>query len=492
MRLYYGFLAAVVLCTCQHPPLPGINQVVYLDYEEAVAATARPPVCPDNNKLETIVPGKARVTFRKKPDDPIWRTSDIRYSEALGTMAGVRDHLLACPEIESLDLRVTTLGCSDGPDRWNFPFRLAGGDSYPNITSMKLEGYDFGQSDWSDASPWGYSYDQLKAWFTYHSGFEKWCSLARTLPIRRWYLTNLQLWLEAMDWSRLESLSLIGPVEGYFAQMATPHLRGLRSLDFRSSPEESRSAIEHIVLTLPSEATLSNLTWAGCWNSEILEQILDKHGRTLEELHLYSVEPWHGTDDVVFSNATQLAMIADKAPNIQKLSLSIDRNGTWPRDTLKALSQIKTLSSVNIWLELVTGCMKGEYSSPWSSNDLPCQNGSAFRSPKLNVGSATNAFKYLLKENNGGALRNVIFRIGDWERPWDGALFFPNWQYGKAGKIECSLFNHEGHRKGATEALCEDTVVWMDNHSWSIKEAEQYLHDDTTDFWDEKQGQDMS
>ncbi|KAJ9138196.1 hypothetical protein NKR23_g8623 [Pleurostoma richardsiae] len=58
-------------------------------------------------------------------------------------MTDVHSALVSCPNISTLDLRVTMLGCSESPDRWSFPFDLAGGEKYPALETLSLEGYDF-------------------------------------------------------------------------------------------------------------------------------------------------------------------------------------------------------------------------------------------------------------------------------------------------------------------------------------------------------------
>jgi hypothetical protein len=64
------------------------------------------------------------------------------------TMDIVHRALSNCPNITELDLRVTGLGCSEWPDRYNFPFQPAGGEKYPRLESLKLEGYQFGRRSW--------------------------------------------------------------------------------------------------------------------------------------------------------------------------------------------------------------------------------------------------------------------------------------------------------------------------------------------------------
>ncbi|KAK8035680.1 hypothetical protein PG993_010675 [Apiospora rasikravindrae] len=89
-------------------------------------------------------------------------------------MVAVHDRLLACRDtIEHLDLRAYLAGCTEWPGRWNLPFPLAGSNGsrgerqqddtsishyYPTLKPLKLEGYEFDQSDLADLQPMDQDY----------------------------------------------------------------------------------------------------------------------------------------------------------------------------------------------------------------------------------------------------------------------------------------------------------------------------------------------
>ncbi|KAK9772669.1 putative F-box domain protein [Seiridium cardinale] len=423
----------------------------------AALAAAREPTCPANNKIETTVPGSGY--------------------DALGTMKDVHEQLMACHNVKSLDLRVTLMGCSDWPDRWNFPFRLAGGDIHPNLTTLKLEGYEFSQSDWKDALPKGYSFNQLQMWINFY-GLQKWYPLWRDTAAERRYMTNMQLWLEAMDWTKLESLTLTNNVDQCFFELATPHLTGLKSLQIHSDTSEARSAALQVITALPAETILTNLTWADSWSPEGFSRIIERHGETLQHLELYSKGPWSRKEDLALT-ISQLGMIASKMPKLQHLSLSMNRNGSWPWDNLAALAHIKSLVSTNIWLELQEDRMHDQPAHGGTlSNHDQGKDGDRFRCPALNVTSATHLFTYLIKENKGGNLQSVNLYIGDWNRPWDGPIYDPSWLEGRRGKVECSIMNSQGLKKTNGDGFCIHTV----DEVAPGRLGDIYL-DDFTDDW---------
>ncbi|KAH8653586.1 hypothetical protein BX600DRAFT_515851 [Xylariales sp. PMI_506] len=396
----------------------------------------------------------------------------------LGKMSGLHEHLLSSPDVRSLDLRATLMGCSEWPDRWNLPFRLTGEDAgaYPPLTSLRLEGYEFNQSDWNDALPerrdaWGYlnwanSYVLRRLW-----------PLWRDVPVERREMTNLQLWLEAMDWSKLEDLALISGVEPHFAELATPHLVSLRSLEVRSGRRgTTHAAAGKLICELPAGADLVNLTWAGAWDPKALDPVLQRHGATLRRLEVYAKEPWRRNPEVAaVLTAAQIRAVGAGAPKLEHLTLTLDRNdGVWPWEVLEALAtELPELASADIWLELAADCMRDKPQSPYmrrgEQEGESCSRGAEFREPRLTAASAAEVFAFLRAKNSavgggdgdgGGKLQRVTFYIGDWSRPWDGPLYIPGWLEYRRGKVECSVTD------GGKE-VCEHVVSEEGGIQWA-------------------------
>jgi hypothetical protein len=133
-------------------------------------------------------------------------------------MVSIHDALSHCPNITSLDLRIQLSGCTEFPDRWNFPFSYDGEDTYPKLEKLRLEGYDF--SIVEDNRPPSQmplqSYNNADAWTSgsvewLRKGYLKPGLLAQVdsyppLPPAR---SNLDLWLAAMDWSEISGWLLM-------------------------------------------------------------------------------------------------------------------------------------------------------------------------------------------------------------------------------------------------------------------------------------------
>ncbi|KAK1962182.1 hypothetical protein LY78DRAFT_265244 [Colletotrichum sublineola] len=120
---------------------PTVRNVLFFSFLLcAVSASAPSFRCP--TYIDTVVPaGQDKHYGRREPGDPF-----------LATMRDVHDTLSRCPDIKSLKLRVTGLGCSEHPDRWSFPFDLAAPSRYPSaLEVLDLEGYRFDDSAWAEA-----------------------------------------------------------------------------------------------------------------------------------------------------------------------------------------------------------------------------------------------------------------------------------------------------------------------------------------------------
>jgi hypothetical protein len=401
------------------------------------------PVGLADSNIQTTVPSEM-ITVRDATGQLTRRINGMESTKV------VHEFLLSCLETRSLDLHITSLGCSVHPDRWNFPFRLSGGDVYPNLTSLRLAGYRFTSRDWDDVQLSSFYRDGL--WdglgdSVGSRGPQKLYSLWRDTPTKRRHLSNLELWLEAMDWTKLESLALLSPIEEHFVELATPHLKSLKSLEVYG--DASR-----LIYSLPEEVGLEYLS-VNEWTSEMQGALLDRHGQTLKTLKAFSVESGWERNKVSLT-PSQLQAIATRAPNVEHLSMNLDRNGSWPWEVVEALAIMPSMVSTDIWLELAADCIRTV--QPMRRVPEPCRDGNEFRHPRLNAASATEIFTFLRDRKAGTELQRVTFHSGDWSRTWDGALYVMPWIEERMGQIECDVYSKDGGRKKVGEEVCVHIV----------------------------------
>ena len=360
-----------------------------------------------------------------------------------GTMVSVHDALSHCPNISSLDLRVTLNGCSSWPDRWNFPFSYNGGETYPTLKKLRLDGYDFSSVE-STRPPWLMPrtvglFDWLK-----RGHWKPWLQAqVYGMPQLAPPKSNLDLWLGAMNWSEIDELAIDGceHTNEVIAKIP-PYLHSLRRLESTNIP---------FIEALPNN-TITHLTWVGPHKHGDLANILDRQGATLQELEFRCNE----MGCPLMRNKFNLSIIPDMAPNLMHLSVNIPRNGSWPLDSFHTIASLPQLRSLEIYSNLQSDCQR-QKPEPYTKTGLEylkeygmnyCRGEDQFQEPLLNENSAEDLFYFIQQANVGGALQNVTFRIGDWTPPWDGPLYFPPWIEDRKVEIVCSARGEvEGERR---------------------------------------------
>jgi hypothetical protein len=192
------------------------------------------------------------------------------------------------------------MGCSDWPDRFNFPFDPRGGEQYASTPAiLSLDGYEDDKSEWDSCrdrfnDPWnprlGFLSQPSAAWQCLRSFF---------LPAAQRNKTNFDLWLDAMDFSRIHTLQLNNTRGRYMltekvARTLGPRLHSIESLLVHNA------VAEQLMLALP-DVSLKHLSWEspmeGCEICEDdasgeshLQRILERHGRTLKSLEYRTSE----------------------------------------------------------------------------------------------------------------------------------------------------------------------------------------------------------
>lgn len=290
----------------------------------------------------------------------------------------------------------------------------------------------------------------------------------KMLPTKQRNKTNLELWLDAMDFSKLESLALPNGVSQTFMEKATPRLSGLKRLSIGSSrnPDEVLRWIEQ----LPE---LTELKWIDGFknSSDTLDTLLAKHGGTLKRLELRHQETLESRRPVF--SAEQLRGIPRAAPNLKFLSVDVNQEGHWPFEKLEAILQNVELEQLEIWFEYASDLGREKRDDHY----IPDEDG-LLQVPKLEFSTAMGLNRWIREKTRGRVLREVTFVAGDWTRPWDGPLYFGDWMEGRQVKFTCDdlfCFPPKGTRlNNGPETLPWYPVSWEtegnDATSWFVQE----------------------
>ncbi|KEF51728.1 uncharacterized protein A1O9_12065 [Exophiala aquamarina CBS 119918] len=195
-----------------------------------------------------------------------------------------------------------------------------------------------------------------------------------------------------MDWSKVEELALLGYYgrdKGPFFNSTPSALMGLRRLELEG---ECRGTTLRFLQNLQND-TLTHLVWRGYFNSTLPFIVQQFQGSSLEHLDIHTSETVH-VESPSFS-ASELEPL-QHLPNLTHLSLNVARNGTWPLEMLSAISQIPSLRTADLWLDIASTCWKQKEDSWYpESEDTGCMGEDQYLLPFINETTTLEVFKHM-------------------------------------------------------------------------------------------------
>ena len=388
-----------------------------------------------------------------------WSYGELVERPAFSSMADIHAALLRCPDIATLQVRATFVGCDGSPDRFNFPFDPRGSNRYPSAPQvLSLEGYDADEIQYSPcedrfAPSWR---ERLTLWTQPRRAWQ--CLDYVPLPEAQRNKTNLDLWLDAMDFSQIHTLQLNHTSGRYtlteqVVQKLPSRLTSLKSLTVCDTVGEQ------FILALP-KSSLRHLSWQNPGDDDKntalpdslppLEPVLRHQGSLLLSLD-YHTDEYDSLARPTLS-VEELGQLVTLAPALQSLALDLNRqpDGTesggqhWPWESLRVLAQgLAELTDLTIYFDLASECHREESrTNPWGmykpGEARNCTEHHA--QPRLNQTSAAEMARFLWQHRASQRLRRVSFRAGDWTRPWDGPLTGGDrWLEGRRESVDCRM-----------------------------------------------------
>ena len=387
---------------------------------------SRPPVwtataCPTS--INATLPGR---NINKTP------AGDYKFPDSIT----IHRALTTCPNIESLNLRYAMLGCTGHPDRWSLPFDISGGEKYPPLKHLSLEDYRFNTKDFERVKPPEGIPGLHTSWYAWvwwiQSGRARQWWEWRKLPEAQRNKTNAELWADAMDWSKVESIELRDISSEPFVTHIVPLLTGLKEITLEKIYTSDRCRCADSGQWLVDLPPLRKLMWFD-WNEASLkafDQILERHGEALETLSIHR----RGTKGPGISlSIPQLEKIGRMAPKLKHLAIAVKRNGTWPFETLEAVANISQLDSADLWMEYASeiGYQVADKERELGygmivEDDLEYEMASLhYKKPLLNRSGVEEMWNFM-RRNPSSKLKKAGFYAGDFTRAWDGPLYSPS------------------------------------------------------------------
>lgn len=430
-----------------------------------------------------------------------WPTSD-EYNEGFEqSLEWIHEKLIECPNLTSLDLAIGISGCVTYGGPHNLPLDPFNDTKYvASLESLELQDYELGGRNldwvgepsssvkrclevddvseckeyWEDGEDgvygvyWRHELSAGQTWALYNTG----CSL----PGSRCHLTNLELWTQAMDFSNLRHLALAG-CTGDVELLTThlvPKLSSLRSLSFSGS----KYADMFLALgknTLHRIALVNNDPYqeSESVHFDKFKAYMAHHADSLKSLE-WRMHETHGTLGLSQIPLSDLRNLHTLAPNLEELTMDLDRNGTWPMEVLDAIVEgaPASLKNLTLYLELTSDCRHRQDSIIWDSSDDAqegCMGIDQYRQPILTAETATPLFNHLIRkahEAGKPALTMAKFRSGYWGRRVDGGGYILDYPWlvdqqinSCNGDVTCTMLRDDGSRYELGGGICSSPRI---------------------------------
>lgn len=327
------------------------------------------------------------------------------------------------PNIRELDLYLHEHGCEVGGNLWAFKLSTNPSVRFSPLEVLKLDGYDLdGRFDGRTTWAWQGTEDEWdSAWKEYLDGDDE-DDIPPPSPERlENERTNLEYWMEVMDWSNLHTLHLSGPSTATLCRLRNPALPALKHLSINAA--SGRAATQDEILNFATNGianplhsiSLSNM---GAESGDQLLEALTSSPNLTQDLRHFSYGA--GGENIFFLNETKLSHLIKKSPHLEHLDVNIPRdfNMSIPDEgLLNDILSTRTLNQLTLRFpspddqRLAPGSggmdwahVYSRASGMWDEED-----------PLINLDTVRRLFNDMGEEKKGLDLKDLEFYVGNWE-----------------------------------------------------------------------------
>ncbi|KAJ4215763.1 hypothetical protein NW759_009623 [Fusarium solani] len=478
----------------------------------------------------TIVNANYRPRWTRQDPCPDKINAVIPVGSPFGNHEAVHEAMKTCTNITELSIYTGFFGCTGFPDRYSLPFALDGSDRYLSAPQvLTLDAYEFDYKEWQSVLPprphwsnddgswpsssssnsivvmavglyyharwsldhlfyplmgifrggkwweWWTSRESAEWWWWWNSGkAAKWYR-GRRLPAEYRSKDNMDLWLEAMDFSHVHTLSIKqhgtpkpkGDTLFHRLPLALTSLRSLtiggRWVDWKTelerweaepgplpkqelkSPRPPRAL--DFIMALPA-SSLTNFTWieSATVDVGVFDAVLQHHGPSLRQLKWINAEVERDPRPTL--STEQLQNLGKWAPGLADLTIDLDREQEdWPREKLRTLGKsLPKLKNLTIYLNLEAVNGQNETMHPITHYDFPFTPQSLSQ-PLLDANGARDMFLLLQEFQPEDELETLLLREGGWDGLDDLATRSHHlWSEGLRNWARCTILGEDGDR----------------------------------------------
>lgn len=201
-------------------------------------------------------------------------------------------------------------------------------------------------------------------------------------PMREGTRTNLDFWLERMDWSKLQNLKLDRPEAYELKKFSGDLLSGLTTISFNVGNRNATVIfLESISQSLESISITSEESRSP---DDILDVVLQKHSQTLKSLTLRHAQMILDPDWIYsctdqgamrypktsFLTKYHLTKLLQKSPHLKVLDIDFRIGDSWDYDVLDTLAKFEALTELKLAIDDFVGIPKrsdGDHHEAWMS-----------------------------------------------------------------------------------------------------------------------------
>jgi hypothetical protein len=292
--------------------------------------------------------------------------------------------LTTCPNIKELDISITRHGgcvVYDTDDLYAFDFTSSDAALAP-LESLNIDGYLFHTKpnglEWKEweaehpkrdilYTPWKYLPDSLIN-YVGHSKIKEWGGLQSsrvkfdTASLKPGTRTNLDIWLERMDWTHLHTLQMTDASTKTLEKFGGDILPSLRNVKFSGYYSHHHAILDFIS---NSSFILESIQFDGisfCSLSEVISTIVKYHGSSLRTLVIKHSQPSRAFyipkrennyrfPSTSFLNVTHLAQLRESIPELVTLDLDILVSEEWDYELLNVITSFPELEYLTLRFE---------------------------------------------------------------------------------------------------------------------------------------------
>jgi len=298
--------------------------------------------------------------------------------------------LTTCPNIKELDISVMRAGgcvTFHTNDPYSFDFTSSNVTMAP-LESLAVDGYRFqGKAngrDWNEweadqpkriilSAPWKYLPDSIINYIGYPKiqslgGLDNLYVKRDNSPLKPGTETNLDIWLERMDWTHLHTFKITDPSFETLEKLRGDTLPSLRNVKFSGYNGDHHAILDFLSNT---STNLESIYFHGvnfCSMNEVVNTVVDHHGSSIHTLVLKHWTPGDRSRAVMYSsqprnkrpyrypsksflNITHLVYLRDNTPGLVTLDLDIEVPEEWNYELLDTLASFPELKQLTLRFE---------------------------------------------------------------------------------------------------------------------------------------------